>query len=122
MYLQEETYAAVSAFVLGYDLAAQGGVLKGFREWLIVRLGAGNNLAWMALVLHLAFPGKSDPQVALQSSAATQRHAMDILFQLIAEFDDYRAAPDGLRKIYFEYEQWLRKQNWYGPGSPGWLE
>lgn len=121
MYLQEETYAAAAAFVLGYDMAAQGGVLIGFREWLIARLGAGNSFTWTALVLHLAFPGQSDPQAALQSTAAAQRHAIDTLFRLIAEFDDDRSAPDGLRRIYFEYEQWLQKQEWYGPGSPGWV-
>ncbi|WP_437733433.1 hypothetical protein [Sorangium sp. So ce1335] len=122
MCLREETYAAASAFVLGYDLAAHGGVLNGFREWLIVRLDTGNNLAWTALVLRAAFPGNPDPQAAHRSSVATQRHAIDVLFQLIAEFDDYRAKPDGLRKIYFEYERWLRKQEWYVTGSPGWLE
>ena len=34
MYVYPETYQAVSALVLGYDLACEGGVLEGFREWL----------------------------------------------------------------------------------------
>ncbi|MGW1506623.1 hypothetical protein ACWCQW_50885 [Streptomyces mirabilis] len=34
--------------------ANNGGMCAGFREWRIVRLDHGNNLAWSALVRHLA--------------------------------------------------------------------
>ena len=50
MYIPNATYEAVAAFVLGYDIACEGGVLVGFREWLIPRVGtpgttwAGRNL------------------------------------------------------------------------------
>jgi hypothetical protein len=121
MYLQEPTYDAICALVQGYDLACDGGTLVGFREWLITRLSFGNNLTWSALVLHSAFPKSSTPHGMCGISPENAKHAIDILFQLIFEFDDTRQKPDGLRRIYSEYECWLRTQEWYRPGSPGWI-
>ena len=122
MYVPGERYWEVAALVLGYDLACEGGVLAGFREWMVVRVGLGNNLAWPALVLAVAFPDAVDPLEAVQASGASQRHAIDVMFRLIGEFDDARGNQDGLRKIYLEHERWLRSQEWYGPQSPDWIE
>lgn len=121
MYLMEPKYRAAAAFVLGYDLALAGGVLVGFREWLVPRVGSGNNLSWPALVLRATFPEVPDPIAHVSSSAETERYAIDCLFQLIAEFDDVRQAPEGLRRVYWEYERWLKTQTWYVPGSPSWV-
>ena len=122
MFFQEPSYAAAAAFVLGYDFACEGGVLHGFREWLIVRLGFGNNLAWSALVLEVAFPGPGNPLESVHSSSANEKHAIEVLFQLLREFDEKRGTRDGLRRIFFEYDRWLTTQEWYTPGSPGWIE
>ncbi|MCB5912351.1 hypothetical protein [Streptomyces pinistramenti] len=46
----------MNALVLGVDTGSSGGMLVGLREWLIVRLGHGDNLVWVALVRHLV-PG-----------------------------------------------------------------
>ncbi len=110
LYFQEQTYAVVAAFVLGYDMAHEGGVLAGFREWLAVRLGAGPHLTWTALVLHAAFPGEANPHDAVLASPAAQRHAIDLLFQLIAEFDEVRIKRDGLREVFVSYDRWLKQQ------------
>lgn len=40
----------------GYDLALEGGVLRGLREWVITRLRGASNLAWPGLVLRAACP------------------------------------------------------------------
>jgi hypothetical protein len=112
MYLQEETYATASALVLGYDLACEGGVLAGFREWLLVRIDAAshNNLAWPGLVPHVAFPESNNPQEAVLASAKTQRHAIDTLFSLLAEYDEkVRSRHDGLRQVFADYERWAKK-------------
>jgi hypothetical protein len=122
MYLQEPTYASVSALILGYDLANEGGVLIGFREWLIARLGLGNNLTWSVLVLHAAFPNATNPQETVRSSRDADKQAIETLFELVAEFDHTRSAPDGLRKIFLDYEAWLRRQSWYTPKSPHWID
>lgn len=110
MYLQEETYAATAALVLGYDLACEGGVLAGFREWLIVRLNKGQNLSWAALVLHVAFPSARDPQQAVRANAEAQRHGIDVLFRLLTEYDDVRGTPDGLQGVFLAFDRWLHQQ------------
>lgn len=121
MYVQEPTYAVLSAFVRGYDLALDGGPLCGFREWLVARLGYANNLAWEGLVLEAAFPDAPNPQAEVRSSTANQQHAVRVMFELIAEFQTLRAESDGMRKIYAQYERWVNKQSWYTPDSPQWI-
>ena len=105
MYLLEETYVVVAAFIQGYDEAYEGGLLAGFREWLVVRLVGGQNLAWPALVLHAAFPGSRSPQDALRSEPDGDRVAIDTLFRLLTEFDETRKKHDGLRSIFVAFEE-----------------
>jgi hypothetical protein len=110
MYFMDESYGAAAAFVMGYDLACEGGVCTGFREWLVMRVGRGANLGWEALVLFAAFPSSNNPHAAVLASAETQRHAIDVLFSLLAEYDDVRSGTDGLRRVLVDYERWLRKR------------
>lgn len=119
MYFTEPSYEVVAAFLLGFDLATQEGVLRGFREWLIVRFDGGNNLVWSELVLQLTFLGHSDPSARARESP---QEAIDALFRLVREFSSARAEPDGMRRILLSYEGWLRRQDWYTPDSPGWVE
>ena len=106
MYVLDDTYESAAAFVLGYDAACEWGVLMGFREWLVLRIGSGNNLTWPALVLDIAFPEAEDPQKCLGEPAA-ERHAIETLFDLIAEFDKVRAQHDGLKKIFLAHAKQL---------------
>lgn len=119
MYLPVTTYEAAVAFVLGYDSAINGGLLWGFREWLIVRLAEGNNLAWPGLVLEL-IRSRSASSAGPQSSDE-QRAAVESLLAIIEEFLSERDRVGGGRRIYAIYEQWLQSQDWYGPSSPDWL-
>jgi hypothetical protein len=109
MYLMDESYATVAAFVTGYDLACEGGVCTGFREWLVIRVGLGSNLGWEALALHAAFPTSGNPQAAVLASAETQRHAIDTLFNLLAEYDEVQSKSDGLRGVFADYVRWAKK-------------
>jgi len=122
MYFVRPSFEAASAFVLGFDMANEGGVLAGFTEWLIVRNNGPNNIAWSALVLAAAFPDKSDRSRHVQESAQATEHAINTLFELIREFTDVKRRHDGLRRIFLEYEAWLRRQSWYDPASPSWFE
>jgi hypothetical protein len=104
MYVPSKRYDAVAAFVMGYDIACEGGVLAGFREWLVIRLGSAfSNLWWPALVLHVAFPSDQIAERALTTETAN-RKAIDVLFSLIAEFDVERSAHGGLARILVKYE------------------
>jgi hypothetical protein len=49
MFLSSPTLDNMTAFWVGYDTALSGGLLIGFREWLVMRLGYGTNLGWEAL-------------------------------------------------------------------------
>jgi hypothetical protein len=108
------------AFLQGFDLACNGGVLLGFREWLIVRLGSGNNLAWSELVLRCTFPDAENPSQRLLQPGG-QQHAVALLFGLLEEFYQERDTPQGLRRIYLRYQRWLQDQEWYGSSSPDYL-
>jgi hypothetical protein len=61
MYLSKMEFNVAAGFLQGYDLATEGGLLIGFREWLILQVGYGNNLSWPELVLTLIFPEVRSP-------------------------------------------------------------
>lgn len=121
LFMSAVTFDAAVAFLNGYDVAQSGALMCGFREWLVVKVGCGNNLVWYALVLELAFPGAEDPRKQLTENndhAAVIELMFDLLEQYRAEAESYQ----GLRRIHLRYENWLRQQEWYGPGSPDWVE
>lgn len=86
-------------FVAGYDQACEGGVLEGFAEWLAQR-GACGAGGWREQVLELAFPGVESPRGALAESESEQAHALGVLFDLIATFDEVHLRPNGLKELY----------------------
>jgi hypothetical protein len=110
IYVGEARYRTVAAFVEGYDQACHHGVLVGFNEWLLVRLNDAclTNLVWWALVCQAAFPKARDSQTDATADAASERRAIDVLFQLVAEFSEIRNR-DGLSNIYAAHEKWRRK-------------
>lgn len=112
MYFQKEDYDVVSAFVLGCDAGNDWGLLAGFREWLILRLDGGNNLVWPALVLEIAFPGEGRSSAKLELPCG-HHHAVETLFDLLAEFLEVRNKRDGLREIFEKYEVWVQQQSWF---------
>ena len=116
MHLPAITYAGAASYVLGYDAATNYGLLLGFREWLIVRLGMGNNLAWTALA-HELIQRQAQKTKPTDSSHIADDDLLLVegLFNVIEMFLRERDQPDGLRRIFAEYERWLRTQDWYGP-------
>ncbi|MFV8755030.1 hypothetical protein ACNOYE_31150 [Nannocystaceae bacterium ST9] len=106
MYMDPTTLRVASAWLRGYDTACEGGVLHGFREWLIVRSDGGNNFAWEALVDALV------PEHEQHTAAGAER-----LFALVAEFRSEVHRRGGLRRIFVDYDEWLRAQPWYDPTS-----
>ncbi|MBK7077566.1 MAG: hypothetical protein IPH44_35255 [Myxococcales bacterium] len=107
MFLSETSFDTTVAFICGYDAALMGGLLFGFREWMITRLERGNNLAWPALV-ELAV--KEDPVTAASvDDDATRR---TVLFDLLSQFFAERDSRDGIRSMFRGYEAWLATQSW----------
>jgi hypothetical protein len=109
----DNTYPSVTAFILGCDAGSSWGMLTGFKEWLVVRLGKGHDLAWPILVRHLTITGWIHP-LTPQSDA----EAVTTLFQLLAEFMDQREQPNGLAKIFKDHQTWLNTQAWYHFETP----
>jgi hypothetical protein len=107
------TYATMTAFVLGCDAGSSGGMLTGFREWLVVRLDNGNNLSWPALIRHLAPQGWTHPL-----TPGADAEAVTALFDLLEEFLEQREQRDSLFKIYTAYQEWLKTQSWHHPEPP----
>lgn len=117
MYLPAVSYDAAAAFVLGYDAATQGGLLVGLREWLIVKLQDGNNLAWPALILDLLRRTGSHES----ATEGAEKRAIEFMFVTLEQFFSERDARGGIRRIYAMYEAWIRQQEWYTPSSPDWI-
>jgi hypothetical protein len=115
MWLTRVTFDTVTALIQGVDMASQGGMLAGFREWLVIRLDGGSNLVWTALVKEIACSTSANESVT--SEALIEQNLINTTFRLLDEYWDDRE-KQGLRGIYLKHEQWLRKQEWYGPDSP----
>ena len=113
MYVFPDTYDSVSAYLLGYDAALEGALLIGFKEWLVMRLGAGINLVWTELIPPLAFPESKEPWKG-PSTEDENRAAIDKLFELISEFAAERGDDEAATKIRNDYENWYQalKANW----------
>ncbi|OPC76773.1 hypothetical protein B4N89_45695 [Embleya scabrispora] len=107
------SFATTTAFVLGCDAGSSWGMLTGFHEWLVTRLGKGHDLTWPVLVRHLTPAGWVHP---LTPHADIE--AVATLFQLLAEFLDQREQPDGLAEIFRTYQSWLNTQSWHHFETP----
>jgi hypothetical protein len=105
MHLPEESLDAYLAYLLGFDRALDGAPLNGLREWLIRRANSGNNLFWVAHVRKIT--SHEHPSHAIRSAAA-----------LILEFLAYRERL-GLAHVLGEYDEWLRRQEWYDQNLHG---
>src|SRR5436190_48179 len=94
MYFPRVEFDLVAAFINGFNAAIHGGLLLGFRQWLIVRLGHGNNLPWDALVLRLTFPeAESLGGQLLQGD--NQKRAVESLFDLLDAFLFEQGSSEG---------------------------
>jgi hypothetical protein len=115
LYGLDGSYGQFCAFLTGADAVADGLPLTGFREFLVVRLGDGNNLTWAGLVLRLAFPAARTGWPDLARTPEGDRMAVRTLFRLLDEFLTTRADVDGPARIVEEYEAWLNTQSWHRP-------
>ena len=120
MYLSRVEFDLAVAFLDGFDLASNGGLLAGFKEWLVVKLDFAHDLTWPGLVLLLTFPQMDSPGSQLLQGD-NQKRAVESLFGLLEAFWQEREASEGLRRIYRQYEEWLKRQDWYGPSCPQWI-
>lgn len=115
LYGLDGSFREFCAFVTGADAGNDWQLLTGFRELLVVRVGTGNNLTWVGLVLRLAFPDAESGWPGLLTTPDGDRAAVATLFRLLDEFLERRAAPGEPAGIFAEYQAWLQAQPWYQP-------
>jgi len=108
MWLRVVNFDTMSAFLQGANMASNGGLLSGFREWLVMRLDRRTNIPWFDLVLVFAFPDAKSPKEAL-SQSPDQRREIDIPFELFSEFWHDRQ-EEGLKAIYLKHEIWSKEK------------
>jgi hypothetical protein len=112
------SFGQATAFLAGADAGSDGALLIGFREWLVVRAGVGNNLTWRGLVLNLSRPEEASGVAPVDEDS----RLVQVLLDLLSDFHEVRSDADGLLHIYDWYIKWLRRQDWYSPSSPAYLD
>jgi hypothetical protein len=116
------TFREISIFLDGVNTANDGSTLEGFREWLTVQAGEGHNLVWQALVLKLTFADRDTSVAARELDQGDDRLAVRTLFDLLDRYWSVREKPDGMLRLHDAYLKWLRKQTWYTPDDPRYLD
>ncbi len=113
MYVNPPTLAGVMAYIAGYDHGRGGSPLLGLREWLVVRARGWNNFHWTGLVCR-EIAGTAN----VSSGQQNDPELLIALGHILQEYLAYRAA-NGLSKVFWDYAEWLRGQDWYsGPLAP----
>ena len=112
LFTMDGSFHDFTVFIRGCEAGNDGQLLAGFREWLVVRCGHGDNLIWEALVLHQAFPDGPPRRAQLTADAELNRVAVETLFRLLDEYLGLRAEHGGLARIFDEYLTWRKAQSW----------
>ncbi|WP_116199888.1 hypothetical protein [Amycolatopsis circi] len=112
LYGLDGSYHDYCTFLHGVDFGNDRQLLTGFRESLVVRAGAGDNLTWDSLVLHLAFPDRTEGWRD-EAAGAGRQTVNDLLFSLLDEFLEKRSERGGTAAIFDEYLTWLKAQPWH---------
>ena len=105
LYGLDGSFGQFTAYLSGVDAGTDGEALIGFREWLVVRLGDGDNLTWSGLALQLAFPGGWPGLRDRLADPEQNAVAVSTLFELLDEFLAERAKPDGPRERHRGFER-----------------
>lgn len=103
LFVQSGRYETVCAYIDGYDSALRGGILSGFRYWLLSEGTEWNNLPWWAIVRRHVFPN-IDPASALSDSESDEA-----LAALAVYLERYLECimSNGLVFIFHKYTKWL---------------
>lgn len=108
MYYQRPNIESTIAFLNGYDVACQGGLLTGFREWIIPQLGFGGNLSWGELVCLRIREVCGINQV---SPLGNNPELVTMVFDALKQFYLDKEKPQGMIEIYKRYSDWLANQS-----------
>ena len=102
-------YDQLVAFLMGLDIGAQGAVLDGFREYLLLRLGEESSLWWPGLVLRVTVPQAAPHPGNEADDQAAAAGLFDVLDEFLAEFPASRSRS----RLYHEYFLWKQQLSSY---------
>jgi hypothetical protein len=86
MYIGRTSLAGATAFMVGYDQAAQrygGPGLTGWRDWLMANYQVSGNLIWQAQIQQIALPGWEG---GWDLTPEQEAHVLTVLFDLLDKF------------------------------------
>ncbi|AKH85615.1 hypothetical protein AA958_29010 [Streptomyces sp. CNQ-509] len=86
MFIGRTSLTGVTAFMVGYDQAAQrrgGPGLDGWREWLMKYVQVSGNLVWEAQIRQVALPGWEG---GWELTPEQEAHVLKVLFELFDKF------------------------------------
>lgn len=98
------TYHSTAMFIEGYDLARDGGVLRGFNEWLSVRAGELSSQHWIRRLLSEAIPdfrfqGFENLRLTPDEDRLCLAHLLSSVIEFLAVRDGWRT----FSKMYAEF-------------------
>lgn len=99
------SYNGAVMFLIGFDEARSGGLMRGFTEWLVVRKGECSSFGWQALVLEEALPDVESWgwNKLNEATAEQEQQAVELLLSLLLEFLTVRDDVMLLARMYTEY-------------------
>ncbi|MEU5717472.1 hypothetical protein AB0G71_17105 [Streptomyces sp. NPDC020403] len=99
------SYNGAVMFLIGFDEARSGGLMRGFTEWLVVRKGECSSFGWQALVLEEALPDVESWgwNKLNEATVEQEREAVELLLSLLLEFLTVRDDVMMLARMYTEY-------------------
>ncbi|AYL40435.1 hypothetical protein CNQ36_34120 (plasmid) [Streptomyces fungicidicus] len=95
MFMGCTSLTVVTAFMVGYDQAAQrhgGPGLDGWREWLMENFQVSGNLVWEGQIRQVALPGWEG---GWELTPEQEAHVLKVLFKLFDKFLAERDAAPG---------------------------
>ncbi len=110
MYVPKPEFDVAAGFLQGFDAACGGRVLEGFTEWLVQKIGYGNNLGWTELFLRLAFPDFTAPRTQCLPTA-DQKQLVNLLAETFSSYWKDREVLGDTKGIMERHAEWLRKQD-----------
>jgi hypothetical protein len=111
MYVGCETFAAVCAYLSGFDAARDNGPLGCFRAWMVLRRGYGHNTGWEWLVVDEAIgslPGRDLAEIKQEQDKLCVKKLGDLLGEF---FEERRRRLQ--MSILSDYVKWLRRKRLY---------
>ncbi|MGP3638211.1 hypothetical protein ACTU45_33680 [Streptomyces sp. 24-1644] len=98
------TYHPTAMFIMGFDQARSGSMLRGFHEWMDVRKGELSSQHWVRRVLFQALPDLQFQGFdSLRLEPEQEQQAVDHLLSLVLEFLEVRDGPWTLASMYSQF-------------------